>query len=101
VLHLLGDFTRGLVASSFEGSDKKEVAADARNLTRELEQLKLVDEVLKERCARTSQSAGGRGHDRPSRLKQPVRNSRNCRQELRAQRNTRIDGFGVLQPKWN
>src|SRR5689334_5771303 len=87
----------GCASILWKSADKKEVAAEAMNLTADrLFKLKLVDEVLPEpiggahrdpqATADTIKTALGKYLDELEQLSP---------EKLRAQRNTRIDGFGV------
>src|SRR6187551_2095488 len=87
----------GCVSILWKSADKKEVAADAMNLTADrLFKLKLVDEVLPE-------PVGG-AHRNPQATADSIKTAlikyldeleKLPPDKLRSQRNTRIDGFGV------
>jgi acetyl-CoA carboxylase carboxyl transferase subunit alpha len=87
----------GCASILWKSADKKEVAADAMNLTADrLFKLKLVDEVLPE-------PVGG-AHRNPQATADSIKTAlikyldeleQLPPDKLRAQRNTRIDGFGV------
>jgi acetyl-CoA carboxylase carboxyl transferase subunit alpha len=87
----------GCASILWKSADKKEVAADAMNLTADrLAKLKLVDEVLVE-------PVGG-AHRNPQATADSIKAAlirhlddleKLSTEKLRAQRNTRIDGFGV------
>src|SRR5215207_202131 len=87
----------GCASILWKSADKKEVAADAMNLTAErLSKLKLVDEVLPE-------PVGG-AHRNPQAVAATIKVALQkyldgletlSPEKLRAARNTRIDGFGV------
>jgi acetyl-CoA carboxylase carboxyl transferase subunit alpha len=88
----------GCASILWKSADKKEVAADAMNLTAErLSKLKLVDQVLPE-------PVGG-AHRNPQAVADTIKAallkhlgelSQLPPDKLRAQRNARIDGFGVF-----
>jgi acetyl-CoA carboxylase carboxyl transferase subunit alpha len=87
----------GCASILWKSADKKEVAADAMNLTADrLFKLKLVDEVLPEPI--------GGAHRDPQATADSIKAAlikyldeleKLTPDKLRAQRNTRIDGFGV------
>src|SRR5215510_8907095 len=87
----------GCASILWKSADKKEVAADAMNLTADrLAKLKLVDEVLPEPI--------GGAHRDPQATAESIKGAlirhlddleKLPPDKLRAQRNTRIDGFGV------
>jgi acetyl-CoA carboxylase carboxyl transferase subunit alpha len=87
----------GCASILWKSADKKEVAADAMNLTADrLFKLKLVDEVLPEPI--------GGAHRDPQATADSIKAALNRHldeleklppDKLRSQRNTRIDGFGV------
>jgi acetyl-CoA carboxylase carboxyl transferase subunit alpha len=88
----------GCASILWKSADKKEVAADAMNLTAErLSKLKLVDQVLPE-------PVGG-AHRNPQAVADTIKAallkhlgelSQLPPEKLRDQRNTRINGFGVF-----
>jgi len=93
----------GCASILWKSADKKEVAADAMNLTADrLARLKLVDEVLPE-------PVGG-AHRNPQATAESIKAAlirhlddleKLPPDKLRAQRNTRIDGFGVYSEAAN
>ena len=89
----------GCASILWKSADKKEVAADAMNLTADrLFKLKLVDEVLPEPVGGAHRNRAGRRRHDQGRVAQASR--RRSQQlppdKLRAARNTRIDSFGVF-----
>ena len=93
----------GCASILWKSADKKEVAADAMNLTADrLARLKLVDEVLPEPVGGAHRNPQATAESIKAAL---IRHLDDLEQlppdKLRAQRNTRIDGFGVYSEAAN
>jgi acetyl-CoA carboxylase carboxyl transferase subunit alpha len=88
----------GCASILWKSADKKEVAADAMNLTADrLFKLKLVDEVLPEPVGGAHRNPQATADSiKAALLKYLGELEQLSPEKLRAQRNTRIDGFGVF-----
>jgi acetyl-CoA carboxylase carboxyl transferase subunit alpha len=88
----------GCASILWKSADKKEVAADAMNLTADrLFKLKLVDEVLPEPVGGAHRDATAVANTIKTALLKHLGDLQKLPPDkLRAQRNTRIDGFGVF-----
>jgi acetyl-CoA carboxylase carboxyl transferase subunit alpha len=87
----------GCASILWKSADKKEVAADAMNLTADrLFKLKLVDEILTEPVGGAHRNPQATADAIKGALTRHLDDLENLSPEkLRAQRNARIDGFGV------
>jgi acetyl-CoA carboxylase carboxyl transferase subunit alpha len=88
----------GCASILWKSADKKEVAADAMNLTADrLFKLKLVDEVLPEPVGGAHRDAQAVANTiKTALVKYLTELEKLPPDKLRAQRNARIDGFGVF-----